>query len=520
MPGNPPPSPQTQRIPFPPSSKLTYTYASLSPPDKGHDRALTGMTGRCATPTFLEKEMGDPERSSNRRLDSWKEIAAFFGRDERTVRRWEKENSLPVHRVPGGAKGRVFAYESELASWLSSPPGSQREEETAAHVIEIPVKVEAGTHPVTDHKQPVNWRVALKWAGAVVALGLVAFGLLAYRKEHGFAVHAAGGGNRIGAASAEDFYLKGRYYWNKRTPDDLQKAVDLFTQAIVQDPGYAPAYVGLADCYNLLREFSVMPPEEAYPRARAAAQKAVDLDPNSAEAQNSLAFALFWGSLDIAGAENHFQRALELEPGNTQAHHWYATFLAELARFPEALTEIERARELDPSSTPILADKGFILGMAGRTEEAISLLKQIAAAEPAFLSPHQYLAEIYFYRGEYRLYFDEVREAARLRHDAHAETQLMALEKRFATGGPRGLLEARLHADQELHDQGLSSDFDLALDYSLLNDRPDAVRCLQNSLQRHELELTSVRVNRAFANVRHEHEFGELLAKLGFPPVT
>ena len=112
---------------------------------------------------------------------------------------------------------------------------------------------------------------------------------------------------------AEELYLKGRYFWNKRTPEDLNKALDLFTQAIVRDPGYAQAYVGLADCYNLLREYSVMPPNEAYPRALAAAKKAVELDDNSAEAHNSLAFATFYWTWDAATAEREFKRAIAVE---------------------------------------------------------------------------------------------------------------------------------------------------------------------------------------------------------------
>ena len=136
----------------------------------------------------------------------------------------------------------------------------------------------------------------------------------------GLPLHAA---NR----EAEEFYLKGRYYWEKRTPDSLNKAVDSFTQAIVHDPSYAPAYVGLADCYNLLREYTVMPASEAYPRALAAAKKAVELDDRSSEAHASFAFASFFGMWDAATADREFRRALELNPSNAIAHHWYATYL-------------------------------------------------------------------------------------------------------------------------------------------------------------------------------------------------
>src|ERR1019366_4026317 len=140
---------------------------------------------------------------------------------------------------------------------------------------------------------------------------------------------------------AQDLYLKGRYYWDKRTPDDLNKAVDFFTQASIRDPNYAQAYVGLADCYNLLREYAAMTPEEAYPRALAAAKTAVELDDSSAEAHNSLAFVTFYWNWDVAGAEREFRRALELNPTYVVAHHWYATFLMTIGRLPEALEQID-----------------------------------------------------------------------------------------------------------------------------------------------------------------------------------
>jgi len=457
--------------------------------------------------------MAEPERISDRRLDSWKEIASFFGRDERTVRRWEKENSLPVHRVPGSARGRVFAYESELSDWLTTPKASERDTggpTSSAGQLQV-----ITSSPKEQNRHPPVWQ-AVTWAGVVLVLGSMVFAIFAYRKNHGFAVHANGAAPHSGSESnAEDFYLKGRYYWNKRTPDDLSRAVDFFTQAIVQNPNYAPAYVGLADSYNLLREFSIMPASEAYPRARAAAQKAVELDPNSAEAHNSLAFALFWGYIDAQDAEREFTRALQLDPNNVRAHHWHATFLVEIAQFPAALAEIERARQLEPSSTAILADKGFILGAAGEYQQAISLLKQLEAAEPAFMSPPRYLAEIYFNKRDFEHYFQETQTMAKLEHDGRAESSLSALEAGYRSGGQHGLFEAKLRMDQQLYDQGLSSDFTLASDYSLLGNKSEALRHLKASYDKHELELCTILLNHMLDNIRSEPDFRELVDKLG-----
>ena len=197
-------------------------------------------------------------------------------------------------------------------------------------------------------------------------------------------------------AEAQDLYLKGRYYWNRRTPEDLNKAIDYFTQAIVKNPSDAQPYVGLADCYNLLREFGAMSPSEAYPRALSAAQRAVELDDSSAEAHNSLAFVTFWWLWHGKTAEREFQRAIELNPDLARAHHWYATYLLALHRHPEALNQIEQAQRLEPSSTAVLADKGYLLWKAGRREEGLTLLKQLETTEPSLSSTHSYLGEIFW----------------------------------------------------------------------------------------------------------------------------
>src|SRR5271170_7202100 len=361
---------------------------------------------------------------AKKRLDSWKEIAAFFDRDERTVKRWEKERGLPVYRVPGSVRGGVFAYADELAEWLQAPHHNWEPVEIPAAVASsadgdrsptIPVHVltvqPPAEFPTSDLRlvpppSPPSATRDFLW---ILPLVLITGSFLASSLGHReLRYKNALAAPQPPSAEAQDLYLKGRYHFEKRTPGDLNQAVDFFTQAIVHDPGYAAPYVGLADTYNLLREYSAMPPEEAFPRALSAATKAVELDPNSAEAHNSLAFASFWGFFDSATADREFKRAIELNATLPRAHHWYATFLVETGRTQEALAEIERARQLDPSSTPILADKGCILTAAGKTEEARTLLTQLAASQPEFIPPHRYLAEdIYFREGNYAGYLSE-----------------------------------------------------------------------------------------------------------------
>jgi tetratricopeptide (TPR) repeat protein len=238
-------------------------------------------------------------------------------------------------------------------------------------------------------------------------------------------------------SQAVKLYLQGRYYWNKRTPEDLEKSVDYFTQSIVADPGYAKAYVGLADSYSLLREFAAMPEGDAWPRSLAAARKAVELDPTLAEAHSSLGFDLFYGSLDVKDGEHEFKRAVELNPNYAEAHQWYATALMSMGRFTEATDQMELARELQPASRSILADQGLLLFYQGKREQAVEQLRQIETAEPAFRSAHLYLSYIYFVSRDWLNSLSESRKAAESSHDPVELAIVGEAEKGFFSTWPK-----------------------------------------------------------------------------------
>jgi len=463
------------------------------------------------------------QQASDRRLDSWKEIAAFFGRDERTVKRWEKERALPVHRVPGPARSGVFAYTAELSEWLNlaapesaTDPSNAKGNGFSAGVIEAGPAISKRLDPPSVPPASSKFQVA-RILGLLVA---VLLGTLILK--HQVQPSASSTRNSYPAAhqaspEAEDFYLKGRYYWNKRTPEDLNKAVDLFTQAIVRDPSYAQAYVGLADCYNLLREYSAMPPNEAYPRALAAAKEAVKLDDSSAEAHNSLAFVTFYWDWDAATAESEFKRAIALSPDYVAAHHWYATFLMATRRYPEAVIEIEKARKLDPSSTPIMADKGFILYLAGQPEAGLALLKQIEATDPAFLSPHVYLSEIYFFDKDYPDYFLESKKAAQLRHDAAALAIANAAETGFAAGGVGKMRQSMLQVQKKFYVQGMLPAYPLAQTYSLLGETQEALKYLREAYEKRDTAIVLMSGDRSFESLRGNPSFDDLLARSNRP---
>ena len=391
------------------------------------------------------------------------------------------------------------------------------------HLPDPPTVAPAIAGPVMTPR-PRQW----KWVLVLPVLALV-FAAWIYRpafrsarassaSRPGSALSSSGRLHHPANPEAEDFYLKGRYYWNKRTPDDLTKALDSFTQAIVHDPGYAAAYVGLADCYNLLREYSTMPATEAYPRAYAAAKKAVELDDQSSEAHASLAFVSFFGRWDAATAEREYRRAIELDPHNALAHHWYASYLSTLGRYPESLAEIERAQALDPNSRSVLADKGFVLCGAGRCDEGIALLKQLETAEPDFLSPHRYLKSIYAASRDYPNYLAELKKEALLTHDRAALATADAAEKAFATGGPRAMFEALQQQQRKLYDQGLFSPYLLAETCSWAGNKQEALQYLRAAYEKHADGIAQMGSNPLFNNLHNEPAFRKLLADAGLPP--
>jgi tetratricopeptide (TPR) repeat protein len=314
---------------------------------------------------------------------------------------------------------------------------------------------------------------------------------------------------------AAQLYLEGRYYWSKRTPEDLHKAEDYFMQAVVADPGYAKAYVGLADCYGLLREFAGMPDSEAWPRALAASRKAVELDDSLAEAHSSLGFDLFYGSLDLQGGEREFKRALELNPNYAQVHQWYANALMALGRLAEASDEMERARELEPGSRSILADQSLLLFYQGKSGQAIDQLHRIEIAEPAFRSAHVYLAYIYFVARDCRDYLEESRKAAESSSNPVELAIVAAAQQGFNAGGAHEMLESLLQAQKKFADDGRYPGFQVAETFAMLGRKREALEYLNSSYKNREIYMVALNVAPTFASLRTEPQYRDLVARLG-----
>jgi tetratricopeptide (TPR) repeat protein len=475
-----------------------------------------------------------------KRLDSWKEIAAYLARGERTVKRWEAKRGLPAYRVPGKGKPSVYAYSRELDQWLHSTSSQELdamavEEEEAPSAVAWLNSISPGSAPLPEVRAGMSVQRKLGVAICAVALAAVAglgFGASNFRNAHARFAEAspentARNIRTISAARsstpdvekhlATDLYLKGRYEWNQRTPESLNRALDYFTQSIVRDPGYAPSYAGLADTYSLLREFSTMPESEAFPRAIAAARKAVELDEQLAEAHRALAFAEMYGNWNFAKADKEFHRAIELNPQDPVARKWYANAFAVAGQFEDSLAQINRAQELDPTSNSLLADKGLMLFNAGRRKEGIELLEQVERSAPQFRSPHFYLMLIHLYDRQYPAFLEEGLKAAETINDPVLKDVISAAQVGYAQRGEQGLLTGLYNKQMEYYRAGKMPGTLLAKTCIMMGKKKEALQLLEDAYARHELAVLMCLSNPDLLTLKDEARYKVLIKKIDFP---
>ena len=251
---------------------------------------------------------------------------------------------------------------------------------------------------------------------------------------------------------AYEFYLKGRFFWNKRTGVDLRKAIDYFNQAVAKDPSYALAYAGLADAYVLLSGFGAASPKDSLPQAKAAAEKALELDSTLGEAHASLAQALLAYDFDFAGANREFQHAIELNPNYATAHHWYGeSVLAPLSQFEDAIAQLKRALQLDPLSMIINADVGTVLTNARRYDEAIEQLRKTLEMDPSFYYAHYNLGEALEMKGLTENAIAEYQRAIALNDDPVPQALLGHLYAKIGKKNEARQILQQLHESSKQH---------------------------------------------------------------------
>ncbi len=481
-------------------------------------------------PLVLSNTPEPQDQAASLRLDGWKEIAGYLGRGERTAKRWESERALPVHRLPGGGRGSVYAFTAELDEWLVSARALEIEvsEEPSAAVesasaSETPPEAPPGSEESTAAEPAVHAvKSGFRRASLLLLLTvlLILAGAAILFARHGGRNLVSRNAKPARAAVSEtekqtthQLYLQGRFEWNQRTPESLNRALDDFTQALVHDPEDARTYVGLADTYDLLREFSVMPQNEAFHRALAASRKAIALDDSLAEAHRSLAFAEVWGEWNFRDGVREFRRAIELNPRDPLAHLWLANALAAESRPQMALSEIDRAQELDPTSPSILADKGSMLFYSGN-EEGFALLKDVERTDPQFLSPHRYLAGMYMDRKDYPGFLAESEKVAQLTGDSAQKAITAAAREGFSRDGERGLLQGLYLTQKKFHEEGKLTGIWLAKTCVLIGRRQEAVHLLGEDFARHESEFVYLLNDRGLAPLRNDPEVRKMLSSI------
>lgn len=317
-------------------------------------------------------------------------------------------------------------------------------------------------------------------------------------------------------AAAYEAYLKGRYYWNRRTPPDLERAVASLEQAIALDPGYVHAQAALADALNVLPWYGLRPPREAYPRSKEAASRALALDQTSAAAHTALAYAHHYYDWNWQDAQRAYRRAVELNPNYAQAHQWLAAHYAELGRIDEALVEMERARQLDPRSLIINAAVGWINYLGRRFDLAIAQLRGTLELDPDFVPARLWLGQTLEASGRAQ---DSIEHYLRVRRIAGvAPTGLGELARGYAAAGrPTDAQQALTDLFAIARTRYVEADL-IARIYEALGDLDQALAWLNRGLEERAVKMVLIGVDPQFDRLRDDARFRAMIARLNLPP--
>ena len=315
---------------------------------------------------------------------------------------------------------------------------------------------------------------------------------------------------------AYNLYLKGRYFWNRRTEAGLNTSIDYFQQAIDLDPTYALAYAGLADAYNILGVWQYLEPSEAFIKGRAVAQKALEIDETLAEAHVVLAESQFYYDWNWSGAETEFRRAIELNPNYASAHQWYTDWLGIMGRYDEARAEIRKALELDPLSLIINAASGLLYQRAGDDDKAIRQLNKTLEMDPNFIPAHSWLFGSYLRKGMHDKSFNHFIAAYSAFYELTSEAKdtVHTIYEDFGWDGVARFMIAKLEVRSK---EKYVSPADLSMYYVLLGDHEQALDYLEKAYQIRSSRMAYLGVMPEFEALHSEPRFQVLLKKVGLP---
>jgi TolB-like protein/Tfp pilus assembly protein PilF len=314
---------------------------------------------------------------------------------------------------------------------------------------------------------------------------------------------------------AHQLYLKGRYFWNRRTGENLKKSIDYFNQAIAADPNYALAYVGLADCYVLLEEYAGTPSSETLPKARAAALHALQIDDSLAEAHTSLGL-INLSSWQFGKAEKEYKRGIELNPNYPTAHHFYGAYLHLLGRLDEAMAEVKRAQQLDPLSRVISDNLVVIYFFKGDLNAGIEQCKKNIELDPNYPRAHSHLGWAYLKQGQEQEAMAELQKAVEVSGRGSQELGYLG----YAYGALRKRAEATavLRELEERYARRESPALYLAAVYAGLGENDQAFACLERDFQARTGMLTYITVRPVYDTLRSDPRYTDLLRRMGLRP--
>lgn len=320
--------------------------------------------------------------------------------------------------------------------------------------------------------------------------------------------------------AAYELYLKGRYWWNKRTATDLQKAIACFEQALALAPDYALAYAGLADCYNLLSLYDILSPTEAFPKARAAAERALQLDDTLAEAHTSLAWIEWVHDWDWPSAEREFKRALALGPNYSATYDWYGTCLAQRGQFADALTQLNRAQQLDPLSLVVRVHLGWSYYYAGQFQQAIAQYQQALELDRNYAWAYFHVGAAYRQAGQYQKARAALETAVALSGKSPRHVAELACIQAFS--GHHAEAVTMLATLLEQNRQQYVSPYSIAMIYAALQQPEAAFAWLNKAYETRAARLVRLNVDPAFNGLRADPRFRELVQHIGLPlpPLT
>jgi serine/threonine protein kinase len=310
---------------------------------------------------------------------------------------------------------------------------------------------------------------------------------------------------------AYQLYLQGLFYWNKWTQADFKRAADFFTQAAQKDPRYALSYAGLADAYSLLGDAGYLPPSEAWPKAKAAAMQALEIDDTLPEAHTSLGLVKEHFEWDWTGAEREFRRAIELNPNSATAHHWYGDYLANMGRPEEGLRETKKAQELDPLSLIINTTLAKQLYLAGKNDQAVEQLRKVLDIDAKFAPARPLLEEVYAGMGKQK---EAVAEREKILSLSGSPELAASVEEDFSKGGYKGVLQSWLDGLTEISKYGYISPYNIAQAYMRVGEKEKTFSWLEKAYEEHDSGLVSLAVEPMFDPIRSDPRFKDLLRRM------